>query len=241
LEEKMSLGPRLVIPGTIFSSILMAFFLYTITAGFNFPQPVLAASPAEEAAAVIESEAPAAVLVAAAAVDEPSEPEAAAQEPAAEEAGEEHVPAVVTALGDVQNCDVSDKFPQSILQWCDLITRYSHERGLPPDLIAALIWQESGGNPTAYSKSGAVGLMQVMPKDGLAASFMCKNGPCFANRPTTASLKDPEFNVQWGTNFLAGLIRHYGTTRDALKAYGPMDVGYYYADKVLGIYQRYGK
>jgi hypothetical protein len=39
---------------------------------------------------------------------------------------------------------------------------------------------------------------------------------------------------------LAGLVRRTGSLRDALKSYGPMDVGYYYADKVLGIYQRYG-
>jgi hypothetical protein len=36
---------------------------------------------------------------------------------------------------------------------------------------------------------------------------------------------------------LAGLLQKYGNTREALKYYGPMNVGYYYADKVLGIYQ----
>ena len=63
-------------------------------------------------------------------------------------------------------CRISSKFPQSILQWCDLITAKAEQTGLEPDLIAALIWQESGGNPLAYSSSGAVGLMQVMPRDG---------------------------------------------------------------------------
>lgn len=137
-------------------------------------------------------------------------------------------------------CNVSKQYPPTILQWCDLITHYAERRGLPPDLVAALIWQESGGNPLAYSRSGAVGLMQVMPHDGLAASFNCVNGPCFKDRPSTAELKDPEFNVSYGTKMLAGLVNKRGNLREALKSYGPMNVGYYYADKVLGIYQRYG-
>ncbi len=138
-------------------------------------------------------------------------------------------------------CAVSERFPTKVLQWCELITRYADQHGLPPDLVAALIWQESGGNPVAYSKSGAVGLMQVMPRDGLAASFTCVNGPCFSSRPTTEQLQDPEFNVSYGTKMLAGLVKRNGDLREALKSYGPMNVGYYYADKVLGLFQRYGQ
>ena len=138
------------------------------------------------------------------------------------------------------NCRISNRYPDSILRWCDLITQYSDKYGLAPDLVAALIWQESGGKPRAYSRSGAVGLMQVMPRDGLAASFMCKNGPCFFNRPTIKELQDPEYNVKYGTRMLARLVEKNGGLREGLKAYGPMDVGYYYANKVLGIYEKYG-
>jgi soluble lytic murein transglycosylase-like protein len=137
-------------------------------------------------------------------------------------------------------CAVSQAFPEAILQWCQLITAYAHRQRLSPDLIAALILQESGGNALAYSHSGAVGLMQVMPRDGLAASFQCPNGPCFASRPTIRELENPEFNVAFGTRFLAGLHERYGDMREALKAYGPRDVGYYYADKVLALWGRYG-
>jgi soluble lytic murein transglycosylase-like protein len=138
-----------------------------------------------------------------------------------------------------ENCDVSGRFPEKVLQWCNLITFYAHKHDLSPDLIAALIWQESGGNASAYSRSGAVGLMQVMPRDGLAASFMCVNGPCFSARPTTKQLQDPEFNISYGTRFLAQQVKRNGTLREALKSYGPMDVGYYYADKVLNIFRQY--
>jgi soluble lytic murein transglycosylase-like protein len=137
------------------------------------------------------------------------------------------------------DCTVSEKYPPNILQWCELISHYAKQRDLPPDLVAALIWQESGGSPSAYSGSGAVGLMQVMPSDGIAASFMCQNGPCFSSRPPTQKLKDPEFNISYGTKMLARLMEEHGDTREALKAYGPMDVGYYYSDKVIGIFKQY--
>ena len=137
------------------------------------------------------------------------------------------------------DCMVSKSYPQDVRKWCTQIMRHAKNNGLDPDLLAALIWQESGGNPTAYSKSGAVGLMQVMPRDGIAASFQCINGPCFTNRPTISELEKPNFNIKYGTGMLAGLYRKYGNMRDALKFYGPMNVDYYYADKVLRIYENY--
>ena len=98
---------------------------------------------------------------------------------------------------------------------------------------------ESGGDEAAYSSSGAVGLMQVMPRDGIAATFECINGPCFASRPTIEELLQPEFNVEYGSQMLAGLVSNLGSPREALKAYGPMDVDYSYADRVLSIYDNY--
>ena len=137
-------------------------------------------------------------------------------------------------------CTISHSYPETIQRWCGLILTYAAQSGLPANLIAALILQESGGNPQAYSHSGAVGLMQVMPRDGLAASFTCTNGPCFAARPTIAELQDPEFNLAYGTRLLAALVARFdGDPREALKAYGPKDVGYYYADKVLAIAASY--
>lgn len=213
----MHLGPRLVIPGTLFGAFFLALFLYAITGGVNLP-PALAALEMPNPTAAPPVEQPAAEVVEA----QPT-PQAAD---------------VLAGIGS--ECQVSGRYPDSILQWCALITHYANQRGLHPDLVAALIWQESGGNPVAYSKSGAVGLMQVMPRDGLASAFMCKNGPCFTDRPSIAELQDPEFNVSYGTRMLADLFAKYGNLRDALKFYGPMDVGYYYADKVLGLFKTYG-
>jgi soluble lytic murein transglycosylase-like protein len=137
------------------------------------------------------------------------------------------------------NCSIGKRFPETVRQWCSMTEIASAQYGLDPNLIAALILQESGGNPDAYSRSGAVGLMQVMPRDGIAAQFMCINGPCFASRPTSTELYDPQFNIDYGVAMLAGLINKTGDVREALRLYGPMDAGYTYADKVLSIADRY--
>lgn len=139
------------------------------------------------------------------------------------------------------DCAVSREFPSEVRRWCGLITQSAAQTGLHPDLVAALIWQESGGDEQAYSQSGAVGLMQVMPRDGIAATFVCKGRPCFSDRPTTAELRDPAYNIEYGTRLLKGLIKKSGgDLRDALRQYGPIDVGYSYADTVLALYRQYG-
>ena len=136
-------------------------------------------------------------------------------------------------------CSLPGSYPEQVRQWCGLIEEYADQQGIEARLLAALMLQESGGNPQAYSKDGAVGLLQVMPRDGIAAGFTCPNGPCFAGRPSMDELFDPEYNISYGSSMLAGLINKYGNVREALKAYGPMNVGYYYADIVLGIYEGY--
>jgi soluble lytic murein transglycosylase-like protein len=218
VEDTVNLGPRLVIPGTIICSSLLAVLLFILSAGTSYPPPT--------------------VVMAA---------EAAPATPPPADLGNKEKDGSVTAVdssGSAQpsgECQVSERFPARVRQWCNLISAYADKNGLDPNLVSALIWQESGGNPQAISKSGAVGLMQVMPKDGQAANFMCVNGPCFSTRPTTSQLLDPEYNISYGTRMLAQLINKQGNVRDALKAYGPMNVGYYYADKVWNLYQQYGR
>jgi len=137
------------------------------------------------------------------------------------------------------HCTIPDSYPELVLQWCETIEENGIKNNIDPKLIAAVILQESGGQADAYSASGAVGLMQVMPRDGIAASFQCINGPCFSSRPTMNELFDPEFNIEFGSKMLMNLIATHGNLRDALKYYGPMNVGYYYADIILNIYENY--
>ena len=144
-----------------------------------------------------------------------------------------------TPPGSSSNCSIAVSYPVAVRQWCSLIDNYAQAQNLDPNLIAAVILEESGGNAQAYSSSGAVGLMQIMPRDGLAAGFSCGSSPCFSSRPSMNELYDPEFNISYGARMLGSLYRKYGDVRDALLAYGPSNVGYYYADIVLGIYARY--
>ncbi|MEJ2599676.1 MAG: transglycosylase SLT domain-containing protein, partial [Anaerolineales bacterium] len=161
----MNLGPRLVIPGTLICSTLLAILLLIVSAGTSYPPPIQA-------------------MAAQASTSTPQPLNSGSDGNGAS------VPAQDNSTSDNPGgaCQVSGRFPGSILQWCSLITTYATKHGLDPDLVAALIWQESGGKPQAISRSGAVGLMQVMPRDGRAASFMCANGPCFSSRPTTNQL-----------------------------------------------------
>ncbi len=152
---------------------------------------------------------------------------------------EEFVESTVAIKQDDIACSLSQNYPKDVLRWCGLIEKYALKNGLQPELLAAVIMQESGGDPDAYSSSGAVGLMQVMPRDGIAAGFDCANGPCFANRPSMQELFDPEFNISYGSGILIGLLNRTGDLEAALMSYGPMDTGRSYAEKVLAIMENY--
>lgn len=134
---------------------------------------------------------------------------------------------------------LSSRYPDSIQQWKATIETAAGQHGLDPNLVAAVMLQESGGSAEVISTSGAVGLMQVMPRDGIAAGFICGGQPCFASRPSIDELLDPDYNIDYGTRMLAGLIRKKGSTREALFAYGPYDIGYRYADQVMALFETY--
>jgi len=74
------------------------------------------------------------------------------------------------------------------------IKRWSQQFRLPPALVIALIRQESRFEPEILSRSGAVGLMQVMPDTG--AWIARKRGI------RSYSLKNPEDNINFGTWYL---------------------------------------
>jgi len=142
-------------------------------------------------------------------------------------------------IGESSTCNLPSSYPPEIQQWCHFIETAALDAGLPGSLIAAVMLQESGGDPSSYSSSGAVGLMQVMPRDGIAADFMCINGPCFTSRPTIDELMEPAFNIHYGSQMLADLYNKHGSFREALFRYGPMNMGYRYADLVLTIWENY--
>lgn len=88
----------------------------------------------------------------------------------------------------------------------DLVHQVSVEHGLDPKLVDALVRVESGYDPGAVSRKGAMGLMQLMPAT--------------ANRLGVADPFDPEQNVRGGVREFARLVNVYrGNLQLALAAY----------------------
>jgi len=76
------------------------------------------------------------------------------------------------------------------------IERAARDATVQPALVRAVIVVESGFNPLAISRRGAIGLMQLLPAT--------------ARRYGAFNAFDPEQNIRAGTYYLAALIDRYG-------------------------------
>ena len=86
--------------------------------------------------------------------------------------------------------------------------------GIDPYVVAGLIRQESVFNPSATSRVGARGLMQVMPATGQLISKRQGSGNI-----APADLYNPTLNVKLGMNYLAQVIGQFGRIEYAAAAY----------------------
>lgn len=107
-------------------------------------------------------------------------------------------------------------FAQRAAEHIDLPLRYpvkyrrevaeaSSAAGLPPELVWAVIRQESRFVPHAVSRAGAIGLMQVMP--ATAQHLLKAKGA--AGMISRAELMRPERNILLGTSFLRAMMQRY--------------------------------
>ncbi len=105
----------------------------------------------------------------------------------------------------------------SFHRYGSIVSDAARRHEVDPELVNAVINQESGFQADAVSKAGAMGLMQLMP--GTAKSLGVKNP------------FDPAQNVDGGTALLRGLLdRYHGQVDLALAAYnaGPAAVDKYH-------------
>lgn len=98
-----------------------------------------------------------------------------------------------------------------------LIEQAARRHGLDPDLLMALMRQESGFDPLAVSRAGARGLMQLMPAT--------------AKRYGVSRIHDPGENIAAGSAYLSDLLARFGRTELALAAYNAGE----------GAVEKYGK
>jgi len=96
----------------------------------------------------------------------------------------------------------------------DIIRQQAREKGVPADLIAAVIYEESKFQDQT-SSAGARGLMQITP-DTADTIENLSGGETFVYE----DLADPDLNIRYGTFYLAYLLDKYdGDVVAALAAY----------------------
>ena len=95
--------------------------------------------------------------------------------------------------------------PQLDVPYARLITYAATNYGIEPELLAAIVEQESAFNPVAQSPAGAMGLAQLMP--GTAADF------------GVTDPFDPEQSLSGGAEYLAMMIGRYDSLALAIAAY----------------------
>jgi soluble lytic murein transglycosylase-like protein len=96
------------------------------------------------------------------------------------------------------------RLPAAGAKYGPAIEAAAARHGIEPELLGALVWTESDFDPQARSRSGAIGLGQLMP--GTAAEL-------------GVNPNDPAQNLDGAARYLRQQIDRFGDTRLALAAY----------------------
>lgn len=86
-----------------------------------------------------------------------------------------------------------------------LIEKAATDAGVDPALLEALVSAESGFDPNARSRAGAMGLTQLMPDTAKSLGV--------------ANPFDPEQSLKGGAQYLSQMLNKFGSTELALAAY----------------------
>lgn len=130
-------------------------------------------------------------------------------------------------------------WPSAVRPYAPTIERASLHYHVDPNLVAAIIWNESRGDENAYRYEAwigvpSVGLMQVA---------------AFSWRPDANTLRIPSYNIWYGTSILSEIITdnlkesvavyNCGYTGVRLGRCGRFG-GYHYANKVIQSCRQFG-
>jgi len=101
----------------------------------------------------------------------------------------------------------------------EMVEKYAARAELEPEVLYALIRTESYFVPEIVSRSGAVGLMQLMAPTAEEMADRIVRSSGIDYRGEALNLKDPEINVHIGSYYLAYLNAQMGSPMLALLAY----------------------
>ena len=119
--------------------------------------------------------------------------------------------------------------PEEYIRYCE---EAGQKYNICPELLEAVIEEESSGNPDAVGQAGEIGLMQVYPEYHWERM----------GRLEVNYLFEPEGNITVGADYLAELFLEYGDVGTALMVYNGVEdavwrgeMGYYtdYARRIL--------
>lgn len=99
------------------------------------------------------------------------------------------------------------------LRYTEYVETYAQAYDLDPALVYAVIRSESNFNADAKSRSGALGLMQMMPD-----TFQWLQESEHDSYSDEALLR-PDINIRYGCRYLSMMLEKYGILRTALCAY----------------------
>lgn len=108
----------------------------------------------------------------------------------------------------------------------EMIDDIATRSGVDPNIVKAIIKEESNGNPNAVGDGGeSIGLMQIQHKWHRAK----------IEELGIVNLYDPQENVILGCSILSDLYDKYGNYEDALSVYnsGNTEDGREYAERIL--------
>ena len=100
------------------------------------------------------------------------------------------------------------------LRYDQIVVGHAENYELEPQLVAAVIYQESKFDADAVSDSGAVGLMQLLPATAQGIADRT-GGSGWHER----DLLNPELNIRYGAWYLRHLLDKYDDEQLALAAY----------------------